>query len=357
MANDAAKQQHEMIGVNDDAEKKIYNYNVHPDAQWFKNDVNMGLFIHYGISTVNSCVELSWGMIANKPWENLIGCEYRITPNKYWELAEEFNPVKFEEEINRLLQRVKNLGFTYAVFTTKHHDGFALWKSEYGDFNIGKYHKDLDLVKIFTDACRKHGIKAGLYYSPPDWRWFKDYHSFNYGSDKWPERPHYDADYNIVKEIREPDKKTMDGFYEYARGQIKELLTKYGKIDVLWFDGSCDEPDRVISIEEIRKLQPSIVINDRMHNDGDFTTSECELPEKKPINVWEHCDILADGPWWAYMHQTRKYHTGKWMLSRYCKCREWGGNFLINIGPKADGSIPEEIYECLNDFEKEFLLQ
>ena len=118
MANDAAKQQHQMIGVNDNSGKKLYRYNKHPDAQWFKNDANMGLFIHYGISTVNSCVDLSWGMIANKPWENKIGCEYRITPNKYWALAEEFNPVQFEEEINKLLERVKKLGFTYAVFTT-----------------------------------------------------------------------------------------------------------------------------------------------------------------------------------------------------------------------------------------------
>lgn len=351
MANDAAKQQHQMIGVNDDSGKKLYRYNEHPDAQWFKNDANLGLFIHYGISTVNSCVDLSWGMIANKPWENKIGCEYRITPNKYWALAEEFNPVHFEEEINKLLERVKKLGFTYAVFTTKHHDGFALWGSKFGDFNIGKYHKGLDLVKIFTDACRKHDLNVGLYYSPPDWRWFKDYHTFSFGSDGSSEKPHYDADHNPV-ELKKPDKKTMDGYYEYARGQVQELLTNYGKIDVLWFDGTCNEPNRVITLEEIRKLQPSIVVNDRMHCDGDFTTSEVGMPEEKPENTWEHCDILTDSPWWAYMHQVRKYHSGEWMFNRYLKCKEWGGNFLINIGPKADGSIPKEAYECLDDFEK-----
>lgn len=348
-SNDAAAMQHIEIGVSGHSGKQ-YNFNPHKDAQWFKDDVNMGLFIHYGICTVNSAIDLSWGMMANKPWENKIGCEYRISPRNYWALAEDFNPCRFETEIDKVLKKAKEAGFAYAVFTTRHHDGYAMWPSEYGDFNIGNYHKDMDLVRMYVDACRKNDIKVGLYFSPPDWYWFKDYRSFNYGSDIFPDRPHYDIDHNTIDKVNEPTEEFMDKYREYVGNQVRELLTNYGKIDVLWFDGSCSEPNKAISLDEIYKLQPGIVVNDRMHQDGDFTTSEVTMPEEKPSNVWEHCDILADCPWWAYMAQAYRLHTVDWLYNRYLHCKEWGGNFLINIGPKCDGTIPETVYECLDAF-------
>ncbi|MBP3361537.1 MAG: alpha-L-fucosidase [Clostridia bacterium] len=335
-----AKLQHQVIGAEKCSADSGFVRNPHPESQWFK-DAGLGLFIHFGISTVSSEIDLSWGMIKDKPWDN-----YSISPDEYFALAKDFNPVNFNPE--KWLSEAKQAGFKYAVFTTRHHDGFALWPSKLGDYNISKYGFERDLVGEYVDACRKCGLKVGLYYSPPDWHYNRNYMSFAYSDMK----NDCTFDENIteitgtnhkpVKLQKKPD--NWDKEYKaYVRGQIEELMQNYGKIDILWFDGGSELWD-AISIEEIRELQPAIIVNPRMHSHGDFETFECRLPEKAPCGWWEHEDIWAEGPWWAYMKQSKSYKSALWFADEYKKVREMGGNFLINVGPMSDGSMPEDVY-------------
>ena len=338
--SNAASEQHSIIGVGGEFDKQ-FQPNTHKDAKWFLEGGKLGLFIHWGICTVNGDIDLSWGMMANKPYELNIGYNKFISPREYFSLAKSFKPDKFD--IDHVLYLAKSAGFDYAVFTTKHHDGFALWPSDYGDFNIGKIMKGVDFVADYVKACRKNGLKTGLYYSPPDWYFFRNNMSFNYAPN-FPEGYHTEierCDYDTELKpavIESPSSDMQKEFEQYIRNQITELLTEYGKIDIMWFDGAASK-NPCISIEEMRKLQPGIVVNPRLHNTGDFQTFECKMPQTFPSGAWEYEDIWAEGPWWAYI-KGQGYQSAEWALSQYNKVCEEGGNFLLNIGPMADGSIP-----------------
>ncbi len=351
MANkkDSAALQHEKIGIKK-TNNAGFRRNDDPRAAWFCG-AGLGLFIHFGLSAVNAEVDLSWGMIKNKPWD-----DYEITPNEYFRLAKEFCPDRFDPD--KWLKAAANAGFKYAVFTTRHHDGFALWGSKYGSFNVMSSPCGRDLVREYVDACRKNGLKVGLYYSPPDWYYNRDYMSYDYASMSM------DCTFDgSVAEILDADhrpapaKTKPEGFdaqyLRYIRGQITELMTNYGEIDILWFDGGSNLSD-AISISEIREMQPGILVNTRMHSMGDFETFECRLPDTKPEGWWEHEDIWAQGPWWGYMKQSKDYKTIDWFISEYEKTRAMGGNFLVNVGPMADGSLPDVVYERLREVEKYF---
>ena len=348
--NDAAKAQHDIIGVNE-TESKNFNVNSHPEAQWFSHG-NLGLFLHWGICTVHGDIDLSWGMMANKPYELLRGYNKFISPNEYFALSKKFMPDNFN--IRHTLKLAKEAGFTYAVFTTKHHDGFALWPSKYGEFNVGKSVAKTDFVKEFTDACRENSLKVGLYYSPPDWHFFKDYMSFNYlshmSADDYKELDHspYDTDHKPAV-IGEPPESLINEHSLYVKNQITELLTDYGRVDMLWFDGA--NGYECISVDDIRKMQPWILINPRLHKQGDFKTFECRMPDEKPEGLWEHEDIWADGPWWADMKGI-KYKSAQWAYDRFLSVKEMGGNFLLNIGLKSDGSMPEDAEKRMYELKK-----
>src|SRR4051794_28637639 len=180
-ADDTAKAEHGMIGVG--AESNA-GHTSHPDAQWYP-DASFGLFIHWGISSVKA-MNISWPMIPGRPlaakriddpaererivreedW-NLNGKKPLISPNEYWAMARDFNPQSYDPD--KWLKAAKEAGFTYAVLTARHHEGFALWPSEYGDFSTKNYMGGRDLIKDYVEACRRNGLKVGLYYSPPDW--------------------------------------------------------------------------------------------------------------------------------------------------------------------------------------------
>ena len=153
--DDVAAAQHTILGQNSaQAGVSVSTLNTHPDAQWFPKD-GFGLFIHFGLAAVRGGIDLSWGMYANKPWE-----DGEITPADYWKLADRWNPEHFNAE--EIVSKAKKAGFKYIVFTTKHHDGYTLWPSKYSDLGVKQKMKGRDLVKEFTDACHKHGIKVGL---------------------------------------------------------------------------------------------------------------------------------------------------------------------------------------------------
>jgi len=338
--SEAAKDQHEVIGVSSGGSEKPFERTTHPDAQWFGN-AGLGLFIHWGISTVAGNIDLSWGMMAGMPGFPDELERVKPTANEYFKLADRFKPDKYDPD--KWLRTAKAAGFKYAVLTTKHHDGFTLWPSKRSDFGVQTSLPGVDLVGQYVAACRRNGLRVGLYYSPPDWHYNRDYMTFHYGSwdqNRFPGRPHYGPRREALDEIPEPSAEFEQGYRGTVRGHVVELLTHHGRIDVLFFDGGPD----VISIDEIRELQPGIVVNPRMHGIGDFATPEGCMPQERPDGWWELCECWPDAGW-GYDDRHEEYRPTGWMLSRFAQIRSLGGNYLINTGPKASGEMPDVYYE------------
>ncbi|MBO9610723.1 MAG: alpha-L-fucosidase [Paenibacillaceae bacterium] len=345
----APEGQHALIGVASSATADDgFVRNDHPGALWF-GQAALGLFVHFGISAVHGDIDLSWGMLYGKPWEMKLGLEKSIPPRQYFALAERFRPERFEPE--RWLAAAAEAGCQYAVFTARHHDGFAMWPSRHGGFNTGTHGDGSDYVRRFVDACRRTGLRVGLYFSPPDWHFNAPYMSFHYGSGedngaiKFPERAHFGLDHEPIALPAKPAD-WQQRYEAYVRAQLTELLSDYGQVDLLWFDGGRDLAG-AMSVAEIRELQPAIVINGRMHGTGDFDTFECRLPTARPDGWWEHCDIWAEGPWWGDVASSADYRPAAWMLATLSRVRADGGSFLVNVGPRADGELPQTAYDRL----------
>ncbi len=348
--NKIVSEQHMIIG-NADTSGMAFQRNTHEGAGWFFEPVQLGLFIHFGISAVAGDVDISWGMM-DDPIRKAKGNGW-LTPRDYWRLAEAFRPTEFDPE--KWLCAAKDAGFTYAVFTTRHHDGYALWPSAYGDFSTKQFMNGRDLVREYADACRKVGLKVGFYYSPPDWRFDREYRSFMMGSrsEKYPDRPYEDIDHKPVDAIPSMPVEHYDRFIAYMNGQVRELLTNYGKVDLLWFDGTVDDLSKAITIEEIREMQSQIVVNDRMwgFGNGDYLSRfECRLPTEKPEMPWETCQIWHVGGGWAWVKNADKYRKLEVTAHQYEVCKKWGGNLLLNIAPDAKGVVPDAYYAAVREF-------
>lgn len=337
LGGDAAKEQHALIGV---AQSTVATeISKDPARCWFP-EAGLGLFVHWGLSSVNGRCDLSWGMMGNYRWT-----PHPLTPNVYWKLANQFNPQDYYP--GKWLQAAKDAGFGYAVLTTRHHDGYALWPSEFGDFSTRTKLGGRNLVREYVDACRKVGLKIGFYYSPPDWYFHRQYMSFGAGSKGTPESPHLGLNHEPVVLPKEPAG-FNDKYFEYVNGQITELMTRYGKIDLLWFDGGVGP--KMLSQEKIRAMQPEIVINDRGHGTGDFHAGpECSLPTERLKGCWEYCGELGSA--WGYQLSDEKMNprdVALRLLIPLVKCRAWGGNVLVNCGPRPTGEMPEPFYGCMD---------
>jgi alpha-L-fucosidase len=345
MSDNSAANQHGFIGVSKNLGKDLQRP---PVTDWFYKGGLLGLFIHYGISTVRGEGDISWGMIDRTPWDE--PNNYTITPRAYWEQARSFNPRNFDPY--NWMRAIKDAGFTYAVFTTRHHDGFSLWPSDYGYLNTKNYMGGRDLVGEYVAACRENGIRVGLYYSPPDWFMERYYKSFMWGSDDpvhYPDRRPAGLDHEPLDEVPAIPPALRADINAYVNNQIRELLTRYGKIDIIWFDGGLPDKSQNIPIEEILSLQPEILINDRMHGVGYNSQFECHLPEKKPEGFFEHCHIWMENCGWAYMNRCTGYRSAQWVYDSYKVCKNWGGNMLINVGPRADGTLPDIFYQRVKE--------
>lgn len=303
----------------------------HPEAQWFPQ-AGMGLFMHWGIHSVAG-IQPSWAMIKDYPHAGTK--EY--PPEKYFALAERFNPDHYEP--GQWLRAAAEAGFRYAVLTTKHHDGYALWPSKYGNFGTQQYLGGRDLLMPYVHACRENGLKVGFYFSFADWH----YPGFPLGDVNFDFNQR--GQYPVV--TKEEDDRHFEAFYAFALGQIDELLTRYGKIDLLWFDGvgwkrrDSEALRARETIQHIRALQPGIVINNRWGKIGDYVTPECQFPETKPEGWWEAC-YCTNGHW-GY-NRGRPLPDVSWFVNLREKCNQWGGNFLPNIGPAPDGTMPDDFY-------------
>jgi alpha-L-fucosidase len=365
-SSDAATVQAEHADIGVSATKESSAHTLHPDAQWYP-EAGFGLFIHWGISSVKA-MNISWPMIPGRPLAkqkitdtaereriiresdyNLNGKPPSITPNEYWQMAKDFNPQQYDPRL--WLKAAKEAGFTYVVLTTRHHEGFALWPSAYGDFDTKNYMGGRDLLKDYVAACRQYGLKVGFYYSPPDWNFDREYMSFLYSGARRlnPEFPSLDADLK-PRTTKKSDAEIAKHQADYAalvKGQVEELLTRYGKIDLLWFDGKPGIPngERCISIERIRQLQPGIVINPRLHGHGDFVTYERTLGTGKvPVGWAEFCNTWTSG--WS--HQNIPFRAPGYVLGQLALCRSLHVNYLLGVGPMATGEFCDGIYQNMS---------
>lgn len=300
--------------------KNVYS-NSHPNAQWFPK-AGLGLFIHWGMAAVSGTGDLSWGMLANKPWK-----DSTMTPNAYYALANKWNPSKMD--FDKMLKAAKAAGITYAVFVTKHHDGFTLWPSSYGEIGTKFQFAGRDFVKEFVTACRKYDIKVGLYYSPPDWYFERKYKNFSFNNKVQLNMDHQPT--QLPKRTPEFEQSRIS----YIQHQVTELLTNYGKIDLIWFDGGKGEIPNAV----VRALQPGIVINRRNGGQGDYGDSEGALPKKKFQGWFETCETSWPSDKWSYV-ENRSWDKAPDVITELVKLRAWGGNLLANLGPMASGEVP-----------------
>ncbi len=306
--------------------------NTHPDAQWFPK-AGLGIFFHWGISTVHGYTDISWAMKWKCPYSPI-----NVSPDEYFSFAKKFNPCRYNP--NNWIKAAKEAGFRYAVLTTRHHDGYALWPSDFGDFNTRLYMDGRDLVGEFIQACRDNGLKVGLYYSPGEWWSSRHYDDF-----RWKENQvdGWQVDAPVAPQVMKDYKLAL------AKGQLWELFTRYGKIDMIWFDGNGYE---VMSEEEIRELQPGIVIG--RGNGTDFASMECEMPNDA---IYEQ---NLKGNWWELCHEANQC----WAYTRYDEwnikpvetlmgwfelARKYNGNFLLNFGPDSEGELTEQEYTRIKE--------
>jgi len=307
-----------------------------PDAQWYP-EAGLGLFIHWGIASVKG-INISWSMI-----DGVNGKPAQIAPDDYWAMAKEFNPQKYDPD--QWLKAAKDAGFVYAVLTTRHHEGFALWPSNYGDFSTKNFMAGRDLVKEYVEACRHNGLKVGLYYSPPNWYFDRDFKSFSMRKGSPPLGP--DLKPRALQKSQEEIAEHTKAYGAMVRGQLEELLTRYGKIDLLWLDGRIPHltGEEVMPIARIRQLQPGIVINGRFHGHGDFINYERKLTTDKVADGWaEFCNTWTD--YWPYVTGA-PFRAPGFIIGQYVTCHSLHINYLTDVGPMADGELTDDTYKNL----------
>ncbi len=348
-ASMAAQQPHET-----EAFERLGGARRNQAQTWF-GQAGFGLFVTWGICSVRE-VELGWGFYGD------VGGKKGAWPvENYIAQADVFDPKSYAPD--EWMAAAAKAGFRYAVLTTRHHDGYALWPSEYGSFSTKEHMGGRDLVRPYVEACRRHGLKVGLYYSPGNWLFHPPgWPYLGYPLQKTdfryrrPERTLGTPRYTDAP--RQELQKHFEVLYAYVKGQVKELLTRYGKIDVLWWDGYDWPIGTDIHGPEmdayVRKLQPDLVTNDRYRlwaehpTLGDFSTEfENRNPDKRPDGSWEQCEAICGS--WAYAGADVPCKSTAYILDRLVRNRAWGGNYLADFGPRADGTMPPPFYRTCDE--------
>jgi alpha-L-fucosidase len=270
--------------------------------KWW-HEARFGMFIHWGL----------YSQLGRHEWvmEN-----EGIPVAEYEQLAKTFKPkANFARDWARL---AKQAGQRYMVMTTKHHEGFCNFDSKLTNYCATKQGPGRDLVKEYVEAARAEGLRVGFYYSLMDWH-------------------HPDGARCAT------DEAARRRFVDYIHGQVHELLSNYGKIDVLWYDVAWPLDAAGWESEKMNKmvfdLQPEIIVNNRNKLEGDFSTPEQQITADAK-HAWESCMTMNDS--WGYQHADDNWKTPKTIVRNLVICARDTGNYLLNIGPKGDGSIPEE---------------
>jgi alpha-L-fucosidase len=278
--------------------------------KWW-HDARFGMFIH-------------WGLYAQLGRHEWVMNRERIPLEEYEKLADSWKPKK--NAARAWAKLAKKAGMKYMVMTTKHHEGFLLWDSEMSDYCAAKRGPGRDLVREYVDAARAEGMGVGFYHSLMDW--------------------HHPDGHACVR-----DEAARKRFLDYTKGCVRELLTNYGKIDILWYDVSwpLESPERWDSYRMnamARELQPDILINNRSKLDEDFGTPEEHIKVAEAGRSWEAC-MTFNGSWGWQPAPSEDWHSVRKVIDMLQTCTAGGGNLLLNIGPLPDGSVPPEATERL----------
>jgi alpha-L-fucosidase len=307
-------------------------------TKWFE-EARFGMFIHWG----------AYSVPARGEW---VKSKEEITTEEYQKYVDAFDPSDCDPREWAAL--AKKAGMRYAVMTAKHHDGFCMFDSKLTDYKSKR-----DFIKEYIEAFRSEGLKVGLYYSLLDWH-HEDYPS--YGDPCHPMRN------NKAYENKKAD---FENYIKYFHGQVRELLSNYGRIDVLWFDFSYNEMragkwQAAELVRMARQLQPDVIMDNRLelHDKvtadpeyaGDFYSPEQVIPSKgmKDKNgdavPWESCITLNDN--WGYASEDKNYKTPETVIKALVNCVSKSGNLLLNVGPDAKGRIPDEAVKILTEVGK-----
>ncbi len=285
--------------------------------RWF-NEARFGMFIHWGL----------YSLLERGEW--VMFCE-RIQAREYRKLMRRFHPPR-SFKVDSWVQLARQAGMKYMVLTSRHHDGFCLFDSKVSDFTAAKSPAKRDFIAEYVDACRRHDLRVGIYYSLLDWR-FPGY----YDRRKYPD--------------------SFEQMVEQAHQQVRELMTRYGKIDMLWYDGgwitgvgekdlaACWRSEELNRM--VRQLQPEIIINNRSGLAEDTDTPEQHVTASGEGRCWESCMTIGDPSGWGYVRHNPNMKTVPQLIQYLVTAASEGGNYLLNIGPKADGSVQPEYVRLL----------
>lgn len=298
--------------------------------QWWM-DARFGMFIHWGL----------YALPARHEW---VKSNERMTNEEYDRYFDKFNPDMFDP--HEWARMAKKAGMKYAVITTKHHEGFCMFDSRFTDYKVTNTPYGKDIIKEWVEAFRAEGLKVGFYYSLLDW------HHPDYTVDRnHPLRPDNDQDYELLNKNRD-----MNKYRTYIKNQIKELLTGYGKIDIIWLDYSFpsgkhgkgrDDWDSEALLKMVRELQPDIIVNDRLdlldeEGGWDFTTPEqykvSSWPKRNGKRIpWETCQTFSGS--WGYYRDEATWKSPHQLIELLIESVSKGGNLLLNVGPTARGTF------------------
>jgi alpha-L-fucosidase len=334
-------------------------------------DLKFGLLMHWGaysqwgiVESWSICPEdVGWAVGGQKPG---VADSYIDYVKKYEELPKTFNPVRFNPE--RWASAAKEAGMKYMVFTTKHHDGFAMFDTKYSDYKITNTpfggNPRSNVTKEVFDAFRKEGLWIGAYFSKPDW------HSDYYWWKKFPPSDR-NCNYSIAKHPEQWQK-----FVEFTHNQISELVTDYGKVDILWLDGGwvrkktddevkaelvdvydgsrwfrnpqSQDIDMPGLVKMARSKQPNLIVVDRAvpGEHQNYLTPEQHIPDEGLPYPWETCMTMAGS--WSYVPND-KYKPTNELIEKLVDIVSKGGNYLLNIGPGPDGEFDPVAYERLKE--------
>jgi alpha-L-fucosidase len=293
-------------------------------TEWFRQS-KFGMFVHWGIYSVPAG---EWKEGKNHAeWIMLTGS---IPSTEYEKFAPQFNPVQFDAR--QWVQLAKDAGMKYLVITSKHHDGFCMYDSKLTDYDIMQATPfGRDPMKELAAACQQAGLKFCFYYSVVDWH-----------------HPEFPAQYSQRGFHGDPNPKAdLNKYVEYMKGQVSELLSNYGPIGIMWFDGGGSFRGQPMAqlihaqeiIELIHKLQPMCLVNNRLGLPADYGTPEQRIPGQAPKDLFEVCMTLNRH--WGYNKYDQDWKSPETIIRNLADIAGKGGNYLLNVGPTALGTIPE----------------
>lgn len=316
-------------------------------------DAKFGMFIHWDPSSLAS-VEISWPIMRPSP-------KWHITQEEYVNLYKRFNPVKYNPD--DWVELAEAAGQRYMVFTTKHHDGLCMFNTSFTDYKITNTPYKEDVLMMLVEACRRHDMPLGYYYSPPDM------HHPDYRDTSKPAKVNWQG---------EPTRPQWPIYLQYMQLQLRELATRYGEPTVFWFDG-LDHQEKYdgYHVERmLREISPSSIFNNRLGTPGDYETPEQFVPDRIPVKgvriagvnpaeenrlpsglprpgefkPWETCMTINDT--WAYNKNDRNFKSTKKLIQTLVNVVSKGGNFLLDVGPSPEGVIQDEFQERLRGIGK-----